>query len=321
MNKTLGEIQDEWEKLIRSISLEAGKKLKLLLEEKHIYQHVVIDGKGLITAWAAKVRAASSGIIIDEAEFDSEHFIIGTTQALLAERGGPPNGTPVLTLLIENPKLFCSKCGTSEVFRPVWYHDLTNELLKDQRFGQSSSPAVVVPAGFQLFTILLQCQRCMGKPETVLVRREQWKLSLHGRSPMEHVDVPKYIPKEERDYFRDALVAVHGGKPLAGLFYLRTFMELFARRATGETGRRYGDELMEDYYGILPPAHRDSMPSFKEWYGKLSEPIHTGKVNDTLFEEAREAIDRHFDMRRLFKISEAPAKPAAPTSGSPTTPK
>ena len=121
---------------------------------------------------------------------------------------------------------------------------------------------------------------------------------------MEHVEVPKYIPKKERDYFRDALIAVHGGKVLAGLFYLRTFMELFARRATGETGRRYGDELMEAYYAILPPAHRDSLPSFKEWYGKLSEPLHTGRADAALFEEAHEAIDRHFDMRRLFKIAE-----------------
>ena len=73
--------------------------------------------------------------------------------------------------------------------------------------------------------------------------------------PNEHVDVPKYIPKQERDHFRDALIAVHGGKPLAGLFYLRMFMELFARRATGETGKCYGDELMEAYYKILPPEH------------------------------------------------------------------
>lgn len=302
MNKTLGEIQDAREELIKAISREAGKKLKLLLEEKHIYQQVLIDGKGLITAWAAKVRAASSGILLDETEFDNEHFIMGTTQALLAERGGPPNGTPVLTLLIENPKLFCSKCGTSEVYRPVWYHDLTNELLKHQRFGESSGPTTVVPTGFQLFTILLQCQRCMGKPEAVLVRREQWKLSLHGRSPMEYVDVPKYIPKEEQHLFRDAVIAAHGGKILAALFYLRVFIEQFARRVTGETERRFGYELMEDYGKTIPAAHRSTMPSLREWYDKLSEPIHAAKEDEKLFEEAKEAICQHFEIRKVFKI-------------------
>jgi hypothetical protein len=311
VNKTLGDLQELHEELIRAISREAGQRLKELLEKKHIYQQVTIDAKSLISAWATKARTLASGNV-DEKEFDDAQFIVGTTQALLAERGSSPKGTPVLTLLIENPKLFCSKCGSSEVFRPVWFHDLTNELRKERRFGHSSEPAGDVPGNFQLISILLQCQRCMGEPEAVLVRREKWKLGLHGRSPMEYVDVPKYIPKEEVDYFRDALIASHGGKPLAGLFYLRTFMELFARRVTGETGRRYGDEVMEAYYASLPPANRDSMPNFKEWYGKLSEPIHTGKVNDTLFEEARDAIERHLDMRRVFRISETP--PAGKTA-------
>src|SRR5207249_1279578 len=108
-----------------------------------------------------------------------------------------------------------------------------------------SGPSVPVNAGFQLFSILLQCQRCMGKPEAVLIRREQWRLSLHGRSPMEYVDVPKFIPKEESHLFRDSMVAAHGGKILAALFYLRAFIEQFARRVIAETGRRYGEELME----------------------------------------------------------------------------
>jgi hypothetical protein len=260
-------------------------------------------------------------VLIDENEFDIEHFILGTTQTLLAERGGLPNGTPVLTLIIENAKLFCSKCGTSEVFRPVWFHDLTNELLTVQRFGHSSAPAVNVPTHFQLFTILLQCQLCMGKPEAVLVRREQWKLSLHGRSPMEHVDVPKFIPKEEQHLFRDAVIAAHGGKMLAALFYLRVFIEQFARRVTGETERRYGFELMEDYGKTIPDAHRGTMPSLREWYDKLSEPIHAAKEDEKLFEAAKEAISQHFEIRKVFKISEVPAKPAVPPSRNPTTPK
>jgi hypothetical protein len=258
VNKTLGELQELHEGLIRAISREAGKKLKMLLEEKHIYQQVTIDAKTLIANWAAQARAASSGVLTDEKEFDDAQFIVGTTQALLAERGGNPNGTPVLSLIIENPKLFCSKCGSSEVFRPVWFHDLTNELRKEQRFGHSSMPTGNVPANFQLITILLQCQRCMGKPEAVLVRREQWKLSLHGRSPMEQVDVPTFVPKEEAHLYRDALIAAHGGKILAALFYLRVFIEQFARKVTGQTERRYGFDLMDEYWqdnSGSPPRH------------------------------------------------------------------
>src|ERR1700761_9572129 len=106
-------------------------------------------------------------------------------------------------------------------------------------------------------------------PEAVLIRREGWRLSLHGRSPMEHVDVPRCIPKEERHLFRDAIIAGHGGKTLAGLFYLRAFIEQFARRIIGETGRRPGNEIVDDYGKTLSEQYRGLMPSLREWYGKL----------------------------------------------------
>jgi hypothetical protein len=305
VNKSLGELQASREEVLRSISREAGKKLKMLLEEKHIYQLVVMEVKPIILAWVAKAKPL--GAVVQEDEFDKIHFTLGDRQVEFLERGISA-AIPVMTLIIENPKLFCITCGEPEVFRPVWYQDVVNEMRRPRTFA-SRQNAEAAADGFRLFYLTFQCQRCLGKPEGFIVRREGWKLALHGRSPMEFVDVPKHIPKEERGHFRDALIAVHGGKALAGLFYLRTFIDQFARRVTGETGRRSGDELMEDYYKLLPAAHRDTMPNLKEWYGKLSEPIHTGKANEVLFEEAREAIDRHFDMRRLFRISETP--PAA----------
>jgi hypothetical protein len=61
---------------------------------------------------------------------------------------------------------------------------------------------------------------------------------------------------------------------------------------------------MDGYYNRLLPAYRDLMPSLKEWYGKLSEPIHTGRADGPLFDRARAEIERHFEMRRVFKIAE-----------------
>jgi hypothetical protein len=128
---------------------------------------------------------------------------------------------------------------------------------------------------------------------------------------MEQVEVPKYIPKEERLLFRDALIAAHGGKILAALFYLRVFIEQFARRVTGETGRRYGDELMEEYGKTLPDQYRSMMPSLREWFEKLSEPIHAARDDEKLFEEAKEAITQHFEIRKVFKIRGTPPKSAS----------
>jgi hypothetical protein len=299
--KELQALRDE---VIRNIGNEATKKLKLLLEQRHIYQYVVIDGEKLEMPWKVKRRTILLGTVGDEPDFDKQNFMLAENQVCLVEVGGSGEERWELTLVVANVKLFCSECDSSEVFKPVFYRDLTDELAKGQRHSYREGPEVPVPDGFQLFAILLQCQRCTRKPEAVLVRREGWRLSLHGRSPMEHVDVPKFIPKKESYFFRDAIIAAHGGKTLAGLFYLRVFIEQFARRVIGETGRRPGNEIMEDYGKTLPEQQRGSIPSLRDWYERLSYPIHAGQDDETLFEEAREAIEQHFDIRSVFKIPE-----------------
>jgi hypothetical protein len=313
MKRYQGAVQTEADELIKKISRVSGDQLKALLEGKHIYQQVVIDAPVMIAAWVARMRAGSARIQIDEKEFEKERFKISTQQFFAGVTGNVPD-CAVLTLILGNVKLYCLACDEREVFSPVWFLEMGNEL---GQFWQAENTKEVV----QLFAISFQCQRCKGKLQGVIVRREGWRLRLDGRSPMEIIQVPKYIPKEESHLFRDALVALHGGKPLAALFYLRIFIEMFARRVTGETERMHGDQLMEAYGETLPENKRDMMPSLREWYGKLSEPIHAAKPDADLFEKARAAIEEHFDIRRVFKISEAPAKSAAPTSGSPTTPK
>lgn len=97
--------------------------------------------------------------------------------------------------------------------------------------------------------------------------------------------VPIYIPKPEQPLYRDAVIAIHAGKTLAALFYLRTFIEQFARRQTLPKGRLTGDELMNAYIETLPKEHRDHMPSLGEWYGKLSEALHAAREDAELFEK------------------------------------
>jgi len=63
---------------------------------------------------------------------------------------------------------------------------------------------------------------------------------------------------------------------------------------------------MEGYAQTLPRDKRPHLPSLKEWYDKLSTPIHTADENaaEALFDAAREAVEQHFDIRRVFKIPE-----------------
>jgi len=199
------------------------------------------------------------------------------------------------TLLLHNVRLVCSVCNSREAFAPVGSSDVSADRSGNHTKGFKN---------VQVFSIAYQCQVCKEIPETFLVRWEGLSLKLEGRSPFETLDIPPQIPKKEAKFYRDAVVAMHGGKTLAALFYLRTFLEQFARRVTGIAGRETGENIMEAYGTSIPENLRGSIPSMREWYGKLSEAVHGAREDATLFESAREAIDQHFDVRRVFKIPE-----------------
>jgi hypothetical protein len=290
---------DAQDEMIRRLSVAAGDALKLLLETKHIYQKVEIEANKVCSEVQGLTEEDQRPLLVRwRSEFLAEPILIASTEQL---REAPRTGLPrsVLTLLLYNVKLFCSRCESSEAFAPVWYRELTNEIAKHSSETRITSGVL---KGWQIFALMYQCQRCKAAPESFLVKRDRWNLLLHGRSPMEEVDVPKCIPKKESWLYRDALIARHGGKTLAALFYLRSFIEQFARRVTRVTGKVTGDKIMDAYAQTLPAAQRDQMPSLREWYDRLSEPVHEAREDEELFNEARVAIENHFDIRRVFNI-------------------
>lgn len=266
-------------------------QLKVLLERKHIYQRVSVDPKPILVEWRGKVYPSELKAFDHTAD-----LTLGRIQFTPADNLTEiSTGVPQPNLLVQNVKVFCMECGEAEAFAPI----------RSAEIGYG--PSTTARAGrTQLFSLTYQCQRCKSALIGFLVRKESWHLSLDGRSPMEHIVLPKHIPKPEQNLFRDAVIAIHGGKTLAALFYLRTFIEQFARRLTSLTGKVTGDEIMTAYSETLPIAQRDQMPSLKEWYEKLSIALHSGTDDAGLFEQAKEAIESHFDIRRVFKIPEIP---------------
>jgi hypothetical protein len=123
---------------------------------------------------------------------------------------------------------------------------------------------------------------------------------------MEHIDVSKSIPKTEEHLYRDALIAFGTGKHLAAIFYLRSFIEQFARRLSGITGKSTGDKIMDAYYATLPERNRELMPSLRHWYDKLSEPIHAARNDEQVFVDALDEINRHFEFRRMYRFLRTP---------------
>jgi hypothetical protein len=192
--------------------------------------------------------------------------------------------------------------------------------------GEEKADKANIEASFhslQLFVIVFQCQRCEGLPEAFFLRLEEMILVLEGRSPIEHVEVHGTIPKKEAKWFRDALVAYQSGKTLAGLFYLRTFVEQFGRRLTEMLDmKETGDVILSAYAETLPPKVRDSAPSLRDCYDKLSAAIHGAKEDAELFEATRAKIEKHFDFRKLYEVADevAPKVKSEPKSGAQITP-
>lgn len=303
------------------LGTKASQELKNLLENKHLYQSVNIGPAEILKQQIDQERQANLKQALfawSSQELPKMRFALAQQQLSVVARGAS-QAAPALTLVLHHPSLFCRNCERREAFAPIWYTDVSNEIR--QAIASGVSKQVSLPDGFQHFFLVYQCQRCLGKPESFLVRREGWILGLHGRSPIELVEVPAYVPKPESWFYRDAVIAFNSGKILAALFYLRTFVEQFARRVTGLKGKITGDEIFDEYYKTLPAPMKDEMPSLREWYEKLSEALHSARADAPLFETAKTEIEKHFDIRRVFKMQEgkstAEDKPAEAAAGKP----
>jgi hypothetical protein len=296
---------------------QLAAQVKLLLEEKHLYQKVMVDPGPIekeVLEHALEPEATKLRIL----KICANNL---TPTAGTAPRAIPLGGgadTVLAALPIPNVRLFCETCNERNVYRPVWYRDVSSELLKQIQRGDEPFETASDIYSNQLFFVALQCQHCKGQPEGLIIRREGFRFSLDGRAPIERIQLPSYIPKSEANLFRDALVARFTGKNLAAAYYLRAFIEQFARRLTGLKGvRRTGDEIMDAYAQLLPVGQRSVMPSLKEWYEKLSDPLHLADENQAegVFDEARPAIENHFDIRRALKIPELTEKQETSRSG------
>jgi hypothetical protein len=297
------------EDAVKALSAETSKELKNLLENKHLYQKVTVD-VDLIVQIARKGLPSPIGRESDDYEylqsvrsFEYQTYALSNIDVCpVAEESvtGLMNEYENGTVLVptQNVKIYCPACTSNEIFKPVQILDVTSD--KHGILRVKTPPA----KHFQLFCLTYQCQRCHTTPQGFLIRRENWSFYLDGRSPFEHIERPKYLPDAEWHFFRDAMIGLRGGKTLAALFYLRTFIEQFARRQTGIKDRKTGDEIMRAYKEALLPAHRDHMPSLSTLYDQLSAALHTAEDSTQLFEKVMEEVEQHFQIRKVYKMAE-----------------
>ena len=136
----------------------------------------------------------------------------------------------------------------------------------------------------------------------MLVQRVGGKLTLCGRSPMEHVPVSTDIPKSIRTYYSQSVIAQRSGQILAGLFLLRTAIEQWARKFAPAPD--YADRALEAYMTTLPDDFKARFPSLRQIYEKISLDIHKATGSSELYDAMLADFVEHFEARRLFKIAD-----------------
>jgi len=277
--------------------------LKQLLSTKHLYQNQEVDLEPVLRTskelgdFLANSRNYSAAeplqkMTLDRLKKDPEIGVIASWAPDV--KYGIGQFRDLLMFELPSINTYCDRCKHSPPFNPM--PDLCSAALSP------SSPIT------QWYMLAYQCQQCKTEIVQFLVRRDGLKLRLTGRDPIEAVPAPTFLPKDQRKYFSDSIIAHQSGQTLAGIFLLRVFIEQYWRtlpevqellkqdsRATGE---RQGDT----YQDRLPADFKSRFPSLKAIYGDLSEAIHTANADTDVFDSCCVAVERHFDARRLYKL-------------------
>jgi hypothetical protein len=261
---------------------EAGEliraTLKELLEKKHLYQSMSLSEDDF---WALVKRSLVPTPDAFRPYLNSDWYCAHSSSVVSVE--------DKLWFKVPDVKLFCKRCDRLEAFNSVGLQSFFQDCY------DKSQPV-------QVFAFSFLCQSCKSIPEVFIVRRAGLKLTLCGRAPIEHVEVPHFIPEPVQLYYRGGILAFQSGQTLAGNFMLRTLIEKWARLATGLEAVTKVDIVMDTYMDSLPKDFRDRFPSMRDLYAALSSDIHAALGSPDLFERAQKEIVEHFDARRLFKL-------------------
>lgn len=273
-----------------------AEALKRLLETKHLYQSVVVNADDFENDFWNRVsndvkdHLGSNDIFPDDGFHmpwnpDEDYGVTPISANRL--------GVPRVVFKPLHVKVFCRICQRVEPFNPVAAGSAVDST-KYERPIIKGEPAIE-----QVYSFTLLCQSCKRFPEVFLVRRTGPKLVLSGRSPMEHVPVPQFVPKEIEQYYSGSVIAYQSGQTLAALFLLRTACEQWARKFADP--RDFADDAMKKYMAKLPEDFKSRFPSLPDIYSKLSADIHAAIGSTQLFEQMIKDLNEHFQARQVFR--------------------
>ncbi len=270
--------------------------IKELLEKKHLYQSVRLEIDDLLNKVSSSECNEVEKLLRNrtlQQDINGPWSVSGPGDRGI--RHPVPSGDlirPRIALTLPDIKIYCRNCDRIEAFNAQYCKDCYSENIIVDSIKQEPT--------IQVFVFSYLCQSCKSIPEFFMVRREARKLTLSGRSPIEHVAVPKVIPKEVVQFFSGAIIAHQSGQTLAGLFLLRTFIEQWVKKYGAKQER--ADDALKWYNETLPEDFKSRFPSLEHLYSELSNSIHAADASQELFDKTVLDIERHFEARRLFNL-------------------
>ncbi|MBL7128785.1 MAG: hypothetical protein ISS16_07345 [Ignavibacteria bacterium] len=286
---------EKYLKVQKVLSEKVEENIKNLLESKHLYQSIQLDLKQMSFDFNEKLfkKLLTATDIIndilsknwypnDPANKSTDPFAFQSMQY-------------ELHFNMSDIKCFCHQCERIEAMNLKSCENILNRGYYLNHIHKLNNKII------QVFAATYLCQSCKSIPEVFIIRREGTKITLSGRSPIEHIYVPKVIPKEVKKYYEGALLAYQSGQTLAGNFLLRTLIEQFAYLKTKEA--KSADNAIDLYMDTLDEDFKNRFPSFRELYSNLSSDIHSAKGSPALFEEVMSELVDHFEARKVFKYN------------------
>lgn len=259
-----------------------ARSFKLLFEAKHLYQNIKID----LSVFRRKRMHSSGGIGAgvskdhDESKEVDFSLMPDHLWRLTPSKEKKQNKYVVSMPHIE---IFCSVDSKAEPFHPKEACTISHSELRD----------LII----QDYIVSYECQLCKTLV-TFMVRREGLKLLLSGRSPMEAVHLPTYIPKNQKQYISDAIIAYNSGQTLPALFMLRVFIEQYAKSFSSIPDLK-ADKYIEKYMKSLSQEFKAKYPSVSDLYEKLSLAIHKADASSELFVKTMDNICIHLEAKQL----------------------
>lgn len=281
-----------WEKILPDLISES---LRMLLQENHLYQKLVISDE------KCKLKVPPTITNPNTPDFENA-WKASSNRPWVFHRadlsGGAVQVVPSQLLVeVKGIKLYCPICSRLEAFNP--YSSPNNgfpvEVLLTEVNNPRSRKAIL-----QVFSYKYECQSCKKHIVVFLVERDDMTLRIAGRSPIESIDIPNYVPKNIASLLGGSVLAFNSGQHLPAIFMLRTTIEQYMRSLVKIEGKISGEDLADKYAETLPEDFRKRFQSLKPIYVALSEAIHSAKADEVLFQRERANILRHLEAKDAF---------------------